>query len=288
MPPYPRYKENRTINSTTDKFLILFMSENYEKINKELWNKKLEFHLEAPMYDMKAFMAGKNSLDEIVLNEIGDVSDLSILHLQCHFGQDSLSLSRMGAKVTGLDLSDKCIDKARDLNRQLGLNADFICANVLDTRSHTDAKFDMVYTSYGTIVWLPDLDVWAKVISESMNSGSVFYMAEFHPIIQMFDYPKENIAFPYFNTGAFEEELEGTYADPNADLKAKEIFWLHSISEVINALRNQGLELQFFNEHPYSPYDCFGNSKEVEKGKFVFGSFPYPLPHVYSMKWVKN
>jgi 2-polyprenyl-3-methyl-5-hydroxy-6-metoxy-1,4-benzoquinol methylase len=261
---------------------------DYLKVNKELWNKKLEFHLKSKMYDMESFRAGRNSLDDIVMDEIGPVRDKTILHLQCHFGQDTMSFARLGAKATGLDLSDKCIESAESINKELGLDAKFICGNVLDTRKLTDELYDIVFTSYGTIVWLPDLDLWAKQVVDSMKPGGLFYMAEFHPVIQMFDYPKEDIAFPYFNTGAFEETLEGTYADPTADMKAQEIFWLHGIAEVITALRNHGLTLEFFHEHDYSPYDCFGNSKEVEPGKYVFGSFPYRLPHVYSMRWIKE
>ena len=263
------------------------MSANYLEINKELWNTKLEFHLTSKMYDMEGFMSGRNSVDEIVMNEIGEVKDKTLLHLQCHFGQDTLSFARLGAQSTGLDLSDECIAKARELNDTLGLNAEFICGNVLDTRKLTQKKYDIVFTSYGTIVWLPDLNAWAKEVADSMADDGIFYMAEFHPIIQMFDYPREDIKYPYFNVGAFEEVLEGTYADPDADMKAKEVFWLHSLGEIMTALRNQGLKLDFFHEHDYSPYDSFGNSKEIAPGKYVFGSFPYPLPHVYSMKWHK-
>lgn len=264
------------------------MSEDYLEINKNLWNKKLESHLNSKMYDVPSFLAGRNSLDQIVLDEIGEVSGKTLLHLQCHFGQDTLSFSRMGAKATGLDLSDECINKARELNEHLDLDAEFICGNVLDTRKLTQKKYDIVYTSYGTIVWLPDLDRWAEQVADSMSDSGSFYMAEFHPTIQMFDYPKEDIKFPYFNAGPFEEILEGTYADPSAKINAKEVFWLHSLGEVFTALFKQGLQLEFFHEHKYSPYDCFGNSKEIAPGKYVFGSFPYPLPHVYSMKWTKN
>jgi len=263
------------------------MTADYLEINKELWNTKLEFHLTSKMYDMEGFMSGRNSIDEIVMNEIGQVKDKTLLHLQCHFGQDTLSFARLGAHATGLDLSDECVTKARELNDTLKLDAEFICGNVLDTRKLTQKKYDIVYTSYGTIVWLPDLDVWAKEVADSMADDGIFYMAEFHPIIQMFDYPREDIKYPYFNVGAFEEVLEGTYADPTADMKAKEVFWLHGLGETITALRNQGLTLDFFHEHDYSPYDCFGNSKEIAPGKYVFGSFAYRLPHVYSMKWHK-
>lgn len=255
--------------------------------NRALWNKKTAFHVDSEMYKMEKWLAGETSLDEIVLNEIGDVKGHSLLHLQCHFGQDTMSFSRMGAQATGIDLSDKSIEKATELKNQLGLDTQFKRCNVLDTRAHIETQFDIVYTSYGTICWLPDLDQWAKVVADSMKEGGRFYMAEFHPIIHMFDYPKEDISYPYFNIGAVEEVNAGTYADPNAPIEQREFFWLHSISETVNALLKQGLSLQFFNEHPYSPYDCFGNSKEVQPGKYVFGSFPHPLPHVFSMEWRK-
>ncbi len=261
---------------------------DYLEINRALWNDKLEAHLASKMYDMEAFRNGKNSVDEIVLNEIGDVSGKSLLHLQCHFGQDTLSFSRMGARATGLDLSDKCIAKAKELAKELHLDTQFICGNVLDTRKLVHDQFDIVFTSYGTIVWLPDLTQWAKVISQSLVQGGIFYMAEFHPLIQMFDYPKEDITYPYFNSGKFVEESEGTYADTTANLKGTEVFWFHSLGEIFKVLRGQGLELLHFDEHDYSPYDCFGNSVEFSPGKYRFGSFKYPIPHVYSMKWRKN
>jgi len=255
--------------------------------NRKLWNNKTAYHVDSEMYKMEKWLNGETSLDEIVLNEIGEVEGKSLLHLQCHFGQDTMSFARMGAKAVGVDLSDASIDKAIQLNNQLALDAKFVRCNVLETREHLQEKFDIVYTSYGTICWLPDLDQWAKVVVDSLKDGGSFYMAEFHPIIHMFDYPNENISYPYFNIGAVEEVNSGTYADPDAPIEQREFFWLHSISETVTALLKQGLILESFNEHPYSPYDCFGNSKEIQPGKYVFGSFPHPLPHVFSMNWRK-
>ncbi len=131
--------------------------EDYIKINKQTWNNKTEVHVASDFYDNDNFLKGKSTLNSIELNLLGDLKDKKILHLQCHFGQDSLSLSRMGAKVTGVDLSNKAIEKAEELNQLLNLNAKFICCNIYDLPNYLNEKFDIVFTSYGTIGWLPDL-----------------------------------------------------------------------------------------------------------------------------------
>ena len=130
---------------------------------------------------MESFKKGKSSLNFIELDGLGDVSGKTLLHLQCHFGMDSLSWSRLGAKVTGIDLSNTAIEKARELNTELGLDAEFICSNVYDLKEMLDKKYDIVFTSYGTIGWLPDLGKWGDIISHFLNPGGIFYIADVHP-----------------------------------------------------------------------------------------------------------
>ena len=121
----------------------------YFSTNKITWNNKVKVHAESEMYAMDAFKKGKNSLMSYELNALGDVTGKSLLHLQCHFGQDTLSWSRLGAKCTGVDLSDEGIKLAKDLNNELNLDAEFVCCNVLDTAKHVSNTFDIVFTSYG-------------------------------------------------------------------------------------------------------------------------------------------
>ena len=134
--------------------------EKYFEVNKTTWNQKVQIHAKSKMYDLEAFKKGKTSLMSYELEALGDVTGKSLLHLQCHFGQDTLSWSRMGAKSTGIDLSDEGIALAKDLNSELGLDAQFVCCNVLDTSQYVDETFDIVFTSYGVIGWLPDLKPW--------------------------------------------------------------------------------------------------------------------------------
>ena len=161
--------------------------QEYFKANQELWNQRTRIHKDSDFYNLSSFKKGENALTSIELAELGDVIGKTILHLQCHFGMDSLSWSRMGAEVTGVDLSDEAIKEANKLNDELGLNATFICSNVYDLKEHLDKKFDIVFTSYGTIGWLPDLDKWAAIISHFLKEGGIFYIADFHLVVLMFD-----------------------------------------------------------------------------------------------------
>ena len=138
------------------------MSENkkYFEVNKATWNEKVKVHSKSEMYDLEAFKKGKTSLMKYEVDALGDVKGKSLLHLQCHFGQDTLSWSRLGAKCVGVDLSNEGIKLAQQLNEELNLDAEFVCCNVLDTSDYIKDKFDIVFTSYGTIGWLPDLKPW--------------------------------------------------------------------------------------------------------------------------------
>lgn len=262
--------------------------ENYKSINKQLWNEKTEAHVDSEFYNNKEFIAGKNSLNSIELNLLGNIEDKSILHLQCHFGQDTLSLARMGAKTTGLDLSDKAIEVAKQLNTLLNLTSTFICSDVFDAPNSLNGQFDMVFTSYGTIGWLPDLNKWAAVISRCLKPNGKLIFVEFHPVVWMFEYDFSKFKYSYFNDGAIIETNEGTYADRNAPIKAKEISWNHPLSDVFKALLNNGLSIESFEEFDYSPYNCFNNTVEFEPGKFQIKELQGIIPMVYALSAIKK
>lgn len=261
---------------------------SYIQKNKKLWNQRTEVHVTSEFYDIPSFLKGKSSLKGIELDLLGDVKGKNILHLQCHFGQDTLSLARMGAKVTGADLSDKAIEKAKDLNKQLRLDATFICCDIYELPKHLNEKFDIVFTSYGTIGWLPDLDKWAAVISNHLKQGGRFIMADFHPVVWMFDDDFKNVAYNYFNSGPINEVEQGTYADRNANLQNEYVGWNHPTSEILTSLLNAGLTLQTFQEFNYSPYNCFRHTEEFEPGKFRIKHLENKIPMVYALEAVKK
>ena len=139
--------------------------QDYFDTNKKLWDAKTAIHKDSDFYFLEKFKQGKTSLNKFELDALGDVSGKTMLHLQCHFGQDSLSWARMGAKVTGADISPKAIQLAKELNTELGLDAQFVESNIVELDQNLKGKFDLVFTSYGTITWLPDLDKWAKIVA---------------------------------------------------------------------------------------------------------------------------
>ncbi len=261
---------------------------NYIEINRQSWNNRTDAHLQSEFYGMEGFLKGKSSLNEIELKLLGDVKGKSILHLQCHFGQDSISLSRLGAEVTGVDLSDKAIEAARKINDETKSNAKFICCDIYDLPNHLNQQFDIVFTSYGTIGWLPDLNQWAGLISKFLKPNGQFIFAEFHPVVWMFDNNFERVGYNYFNSGAIIETESGTYADRNADILQSYVTWNHGISEVLNNLIKHQLEIIEFNEYDYSPYNCFNKTIEFEPKKFRIEHLENKIPMVYSLKVVKK
>ncbi len=260
---------------------------NYLDINKKLWNERTLHHVDSEFYDVKGFLEGKSSLKEIELGLFGDVKGKTILHLQCHFGQDSLSLARMGAKITGVDLSDAAIQKAKELNIELGTDAEFICCDIYSLKDHLDKKFDMVFTSYGTIGWLPDLDKWADIIQHFLKPGGEFVFVEFHPVVWMFDDNFTQIEYSYFNREPIITQSEGTYTDRNANIDSVEYGWNHPLDEVIMALMNQGLHLHHFKEYDYSPYNCFKHMMKLGDDCYSIESLGRKIPMVYSIKAIK-
>lgn len=257
--------------------------EKYFETNKQSWNKRTDIHLESDFYDNENFIKGKSSLNAIELDLLGDISGKKILHLQCHFGQDTISLNKLGAEVTGVDLSDNAISKANELAQKTNAKAKFICCNIYDLPNHLNEEFDLIFTSYGTIVWLPDLNEWASIISKFLKPGGQLVFVDFHPVVWMFDDDFTHIKYNYFNNGEIVETDEGTYTDGENQPKLESITWNHSLSETTNALINSGLTIKSFNEYDYSPYDCFNNTVKIEERKYRIKGIDEKMPMVFSI-----
>ena len=264
------------------------MYQSYFEENKKSWNKRTAVHKDSAFYDLDSFKKGKSSLNKIELEELGDVSGKSLLHLQCHFGMDTMSWARAGASCVGVDLSDEAINLAKEVNAELNLDAEFVCCNVYDLKQHLDKKFDIVFTSYGTIGWLPDLDAWAAIIAHFLKPGGTFYIADFHPALWMMDDHFEQVKYSYFNTEVITEEISGSYSDRNAPIKSIEHGWNHPFSEILNALLTHGLQITLFNEFSYSPYNCFNNLEQGADDMWRIKGMDEKLPMMYSIKAVKQ
>lgn len=256
---------------------------DYLKINKKSWNSRTEIHFDSEFYDNENFIRGNISLNPIELALLGNIKGKSILHLQCHFGQDTISLNRMGAKTTGVDLSDKAIEKAKELAETTNSDARFICCDIYDLPNHLDEKFDIVFTSYGTIGWLPDINKWAAIVSKFLKPEGKFVFVEFHPVVWMFDDDFKFIKYNYLNKGPIEEVEEGTYTDKNAPISENYITWNHGMSEVVNSLISEKLTLESLKEYDYSPYNCFNMTSEIAPKKFRIKHLGDKIPMVYSI-----
>ena len=260
------------------------LCKDYLTTNKATWNARTDIHVASKFYNIDNFLQGSSSLTEIETAELGDVTGKKLLHLQCHFGLDSLSFARKGAIVTGVDLSDKAIDKANELAAKTELNARFVCHDVCSFEHTAKANFDIVFTSFGVICWLPNLSLWAQTIADNLASGGIFYMAEFHPFHDIIE------GYAYFNHQQPDVAQEGTYTENCTGEKHTVITWAHPISEVINALLCAGLQLKHFNEFDYSPYNYFAgltqnNNHSTPRYQLLNDNIPMPL--VYSLSAIK-
>jgi len=255
---------------------------DYIKINAQSWNKRTEVHVKSKFYDIPGFVEGKNTLQDIERSDLGDVTGKSLLHLQCHFGLDTLSWARLGAQVTGVDLSSTAIEKAKELSLETGLDSHFICSDIYEFGSTSKEKYDIVFTSYGALCWLPDLDKWAETIAHSLKSGGTFYIAEFHPFYDIFS------GYSYFHSPEPDVDEEGTYTENDSGETTTLITWAHPLSDVVNALIQAGIHITELNEYPYSPYNCFEGMTEREKGKYYVTHKDQDIPLVYTIKGIKH
>jgi len=263
------------------------MEQDYIKVNKKSWDKRAEWHVKSDFYNMDGFMKGETSLREIELELLGDIKGKSVLHLQCHFGQDTLSLERLGAVTTGVDFSAKAIDEANNITKELGLKSRFVCSDIYELPKVMDEQFDIVFTSYGTIGWLPDIDKWASIVSRFLKPGGKFIFVEFHPFIWMYDDELINIKYKYFNSEPIIEKESGSYAEKESDTKMDYVSWNHGLGEVVNSLLRQGLELNDFQEYDFSPYKIFDEMIDVSKNRYVIKKFEDKVPLVYSIVAIK-
>jgi ubiquinone/menaquinone biosynthesis C-methylase UbiE len=261
------------------------MDRKYIEANRQLWKGWTEINRDSKMYDLEGFKAGKNKLKSIELDELEEVDGKTMLHLQCHFGLDSLSWARMGAKVTGVDFSEEAINLARSISDELNIDARFIHSELFDLPNHLDEKFDIVFTSYGVLTWLDDLKKWAELIARYLKLGGTFYIVELHPFLSSVSDDGTKMEYPYFNIGKpLKFKAEGSYSDPNADFTHDSYEWSHSLGEIVTSLIDAGLKLEYLHEFPYSPTNCNTFFRELEPGKFVIKDFPDKMPLTFSIK----
>jgi len=264
------------------------MTDDYSAINRAHWDEVTPIHARSPFYDVAGFLAGQSSLRPLEVTELGDVSGRTLLHLQCHFGMDTLSWARRGAIVTGLDFSPEAIALAESLRAQTGLPARFVCADLYDAPRVLAGPFDIVFTSYGVLVWLPDLARWAQIIAQLLRPGGTFYIAEEHPIANVFEEDADGVlraTYPYLSPEPLISEDEGTYTDRNASVtQRRTVQWLHPLSEVVGSLLAAGLRIEFLHEFPYCMYRKFPSLRQGADRFWHWPAGQEMIPLLFSLR----
>ncbi|MCL4544570.1 MAG: class I SAM-dependent methyltransferase [Chloroflexi bacterium] len=262
--------------------------DEHTQTNREHWNDLVPIHLRSTMYAVDAFRAGASTLQPLELAEVGPVAGKTLLHVQCHFGLDTLSWARRGAVVTGADFSDQAITAARSLSAELALPARFVCSPVNDLPGALAGTFDIVYSTYGVLCWLGDLERWAQVIAHFVAPGGVFYLADGHPAANALEDVdgEPRLRHPYFSTGAPDAyEVDGSYADWTAHVEhQKAIEWTHTLGEIVSALCTAGLRLEFLHEHPFSFFQAFPSLVQAGDGTWRWPGHADRVPLLYSLR----
>jgi SAM-dependent methyltransferase len=229
------------------------------RANNELWDEWTRIHETSTFYDLEGFKRAGNRLRAYELEEIGPVDGLELLHLQCHFGIDTLSWARLGARVTGADFSGAAVELARSVAAEIGFpGARFVQSDIYDLPDALEGQFDLVYTSRGVLGWLPDIGRWAKVAAHFVRPGGRFYITEIHPVAQVFDddgtKPGElRLRYPYWeHPEPLAFPTEGSYADRTASVATPmEYGWDHGLGEIVSALIDAGLRIESLREYPF-------------------------------------
>jgi SAM-dependent methyltransferase len=261
--------------------------------NQRLWDAWTAVHAAGEFYDLAGFRTGGIRIRPYEIAALGDVTGRTLLHLQCHFGLDTLSWARLGATVTGVDFSPAAIRLARELAADIGVtDARFIESNVYQLPVRLADEFDIVYTSRGVLGWLPDIRGWARVVARFVKPGGRFYISEAHPLIQTFESegvgPRElRLRYPYWEHGdPLIFDVHGSYADRDAELGAEhtEHGWNHGLGEIVTALIDAGLRLDRLDEQPFLEWPAdFLVEREPGSGVYVLPDGPGELPLMFSL-----
>jgi len=233
--------------------------------NLNLWEGWAHLHMHGPGYDVEGFIAdpAARPFDRIISEVVGEVTGKRLLHLQCHIGLDTLRFALGGAaSVTGVDFSPRAVDFARSIAQRMGIAAEFVESDVTALPPTVpEEAFDVVFTSYGVISWLPDLEPWADSIATRLAPGGVFHIIDAHPFSWIFDdealEPPLRIAYPYFSREPVYYEEHGSYAERDADFVADSYSWQHTFAEIIGVLVRRGLIVRELREYPVCAWKAF-------------------------------
>jgi len=273
--------------------------ERYWEFNRASWDERAPAHAASPDYAYERFVEDPSYLSHIVrfdLPRLGDISGLRGVHLQCHIGTDTLSLARLGAQMTGLDLSPASLAQARELSRRAGPHVEFVEAELYDAVSALGAgSFDFVFTGIGALCWLPSVSRWAQVVADLLVPGGRLFIREGHPVLWSIEYERPDrllvLEYPYFER---EEALvwdePGTYVETDAVFEHNVTHeWNHGLGEIVTALLDAGMQLTMLVEHDSVPWEPLpGQMVKDEQGEWRLAERPDRAPLTYTLQAIKR
>jgi SAM-dependent methyltransferase len=259
------------------------------RTNRRAWDESVPLHVASPAYYVAGFLAGRSSLHPLELEEVGPVRGLSLLHLQCHFGLDTLSWAREGASVTGVDFSPPAVRAARRLATSAGIRASFVRSDLYALPRRLRGRFDVIYTGKGAICWLPDLRAWGRIVARYLKPGGIFYLLDEHPVADTYDNGPSSRRLihetPYFGSEPIRDESDGTYAAPSAKLRNRISFsWVHPMSELLGSLLDAGLQVTSVREFPYTFWKKFPFTHREADGWWHLNKNEGMIPLMWSVR----
>jgi SAM-dependent methyltransferase len=264
----------------------------YLDVNRAMWDVWTKYHVASPFYDVEGFKAGTSrrraGLDELEARLLGDVTGKTLLHLQCHFGLDTIAWARRGAIVTGVDFSGQAIAAATALSAEVGVPATFVESDLYALPDRLRGEFDIVFTSHGVLCWLPDLERWGQVIARFLRPGGRFCIIEGHPFAMVFDEARDDRElrprYPYFHAAEPERSTgRGSYAAPDAPIDSLTYQWMHPIADIVGALLRAGLRIDTFEEYPYVGWAMLPWMEERPDGTWRLPDGTPSLPLMFSL-----
>lgn len=264
--------------------MIMNIPKDYLKTNRALWDHWAELHPHTEFYEESLFLSHKQSLHSIEKEHLGNLEGKDVLHLQCHFGQDTISLKTLGARrVVGLDFSEVAVQEAKKLAQKAQVYVEFIQQNVLNPIADWAGKFDVVFASYGVLGWHPKVKDWLDAAFHYLKDNGILIVTDFHPFLWTLDEDFNTFKYPYFNRDVIVEEREGSYAAPDAR-RLKNFTWNHTISDILSPILTEpSRELLAFEEVDWSPYALFEATERVS-GRFQIKGKEGLIPLVYALK----
>ena len=271
---------------------------DYREINGAYWDERVAAHAASPDYGLERFADDPAFLSDVVrfdIPRLGDIRGLDAVHLQCHIGTDTVSLARLGARMTGLDLSSPAIEVGRGLARSAGVDVRFVQSEVYRAAEVLGAgAFDLVFTGVGALCWIPDIRAWADVVATLLRPGGRLHIREGHPMLWALGDARPDgllvVDLPYFERPEpviWDED--GTYVQTDTTFSQNVTHeWNHGLGEIVGALLANGLQLTLLEEHDSVPWEAFpGQMKDVGGGEWRIADRPERLAHSYTLQAVK-